>query len=67
MKGEIVYLIGKDVVVTAHGIVYRGRLVEIGMEEVYLKGDTGWITLMVADVDDIRQADAPKPNRSLND
>jgi len=60
MKGEITYLIGKDVEVTAHGIVYKGRLVEIGMEEVYLKGNTGWITLMIADVDEIRQAGAPK-------
>lgn len=62
MKGEIGYLLGKDVEVAAHGIVYRGRLIEIGMEEVYLKGDTGWITLMTADIDDIRQATTHKPD-----
>ena len=60
MKGEIKYLVGKDVEVVANGIIYRGRLIEVGMEEVYLKGDTGWITLMTADVDDIREMEAPK-------
>jgi hypothetical protein len=67
MKGEITHLIGKDVEVAAHGIVYRGRLIEIGAEEVYLKGDAGWITLMVGDVEDIRQAGEPKPDRSSNE
>ncbi len=60
MKGEIKYLIGKEVEVVANGIVYRGRLIEVGIEEVYLKGDTGWITLMTADIDDIRKAGAAK-------
>jgi len=60
MKGEIKYLIGKDVEVLAHGIIYRGRLIEIGMEEVYLKGDTGWITLMTSDIEDIREKRIPK-------
>lgn len=60
MKGEIGYLIGKDVEVVAHGIVYRGRLIEIGIDEVYLKGETGWVTLMTADVDDIREMRVPK-------
>lgn len=54
MKGEIRYLIGKDVEVVANGIVYRGRLIEVGSQEVYLKGDSGWITLMTADIDEIR-------------
>ncbi len=67
MKGDIKYLIGKDVLVAANGIIYRGRLVEIGTEEIYLKGDAGWITLMTADVDNIKQAGAPKPDRSPND
>lgn len=60
MKGDVRYLIGKNVEVVAHGIVYRGRLVEIGMEEVFLKGETGWITLMTSDVENIREMRAPK-------
>lgn len=60
MKGEIGYLVGKDVEVSAHGIVYRGRLIEIGMEEVYLKGVTGWITIMTGDIDEIREQNRPK-------
>jgi hypothetical protein len=65
MKGEVRDLVGKDVEIEAHGIVYRGRLIEIGMEEVYLKGVTGWITLMTGDIDDIREQGAPrKPRRS---
>lgn len=60
MKGEIRYLLGKNVEVIANGIIYRGRLIEVGMEEVYLKGEAGWITLMTADVDDIREGKTPK-------
>lgn len=60
MKGELKYLLGRNVEVVAHGIIYRGRLIEVGMEEVYLKGDAGWITLMTADVDDIRESKPPK-------
>jgi hypothetical protein len=60
MKGEVRYLVGKDVEVEANGIIYRGRLIEIGMEEVYLKGVTGWITLMTGDIDDIREQEPPK-------
>jgi hypothetical protein len=67
MKGDIKYLIGKDVQVAAHGIIYRGRLIEVGMEEVYLKGDTGWITIMTTDVDSIREAKAPKRDKSSTD
>jgi len=67
MKGDIKYLIGKDVHVAANGIIYRGRLIEVGMEEVYLKGDTGWITIMTTDVDNIREAKAPKRDKSSTD
>jgi hypothetical protein len=67
MKGEIKYLIGKNVEVVANGVVYRGRLIEIGMEEVYLKGDTGWITVMTTDVDSIKEAKAPKRDTSPTD
>jgi hypothetical protein len=55
MKGEIAYLVGKDVRVMAHGIEYRGRLIEIGADEVYLKGVTGWITLVTSDIEEIKE------------
>jgi hypothetical protein len=60
MKGEIRELLGRNVEVVANGIIYRGRLIEVGEEEVYLKGDAGWITLMTANVDDIRESRPPK-------
>ena len=63
MKGEIKYLIGKDVEVVANRTIYRGRLIEIGMEEVYLKGLTGWITLMTKDIDDIREMGVRAPKK----
>lgn len=60
MKGEIGYLVGKDVEVSANGIIYRGRLIEIGEEEVYLKGETGWITLVTSSIDEIREQKQPQ-------
>ena len=62
MKGEVAYLVGKDVEVVANGVIYRGKLMEIGMEEVYLKAEMGWITLMTADIDEIREKGAPARN-----
>jgi hypothetical protein len=67
MKGEIRYLLGREVEVVAHGIIYRGRLIEVGIEEVYLKGDTGWITLMTPDIEDIRESGAKKRDESIVD
>lgn len=47
-------LIGKEVEVTAKGFSYRGRLIEVSENEVFLQGDLGWIQLQVEDVTDIR-------------
>lgn len=43
----IEYLIGKVVEVTANGITYTGRLVEIGETEIHLETDSGWIVIPV--------------------
>lgn len=53
---DVLYLIGKEVVVLANGIEYRGELVEINTEEVYLKTEMGWITIPVNAINDIRPA-----------
>jgi len=40
-------LVGREVVVIADGITYRGRLVEMGEEDLHLESSSGWITLPV--------------------
>ncbi len=47
-------LIGKDVEVHTADIVYRGILVEIGESEVHLQSETGWITIPVDRVVEIK-------------
>ncbi|HLB25185.1 MAG TPA: hypothetical protein VJM83_02530 [Nitrospirota bacterium] len=49
-------MIGKEVVVTASGMIYRGRLVEVSETEVFLQGQLGWIQLRVEDVTEIKPA-----------
>jgi hypothetical protein len=49
-------LIGKEVEVIALDIVYRGILVEVGETEVYLHSESGWITIPVANIAEIRIA-----------
>jgi len=56
MKGDLGSLVGKEVEVLANSTVYRGRLIEVGLEEVYLKAETRWITIMTSAVDEIREA-----------
>ncbi len=50
-------LTGKEVVVTANGITYRGILIEVGETEVYLQSETGWIAIPTENVVDIREAE----------
>jgi len=56
MKGDLGSLVGKEVEVIANGTLYRGRLIEVGIEEVYLRTETRWITLMTSSVNDIYEA-----------
>ena len=60
MKGDLGSLVGKEVEVVANDTLYRGKLVEVGIEEVYLKTETRWITLMTSDVNEIREAGSSK-------
>ncbi len=46
-------MIGKDVVVYANGITYSGKLVEINDQEVYLEAESGWLTIPVAQIEQI--------------
>ena len=48
-------LIGKLVLVEAHGITYTGKLIEIGEEEVHLESETGWIVIPVNSIATIRE------------
>lgn len=50
-------LVGKTVEVHAVDVVYTGRLVEIGEEEVYLESDEGWVVVPVDRVAFIREKD----------
>ncbi len=46
-------MIGKNVTVHANGITYTGRLVEINEQEVYLKSESGWLTIPVMQIEEI--------------
>lgn len=42
---DLIKLIGKEVTVEADGLIYRGELVEVSEQEVYLKSEMGWMTI----------------------
>jgi hypothetical protein len=63
MKGDLGSLVGKEVEVMANGTFYRGRLIEVGIEEVYLKTETRWITLMTASVSEIHEIHASETDK----
>jgi hypothetical protein len=51
---DLIKLIGKEVIVEADGIIYRGELIEVTEEETYLKSETGWITIPMEKISSIR-------------
>ena len=55
-NGDLMGLIGKEVEVTAQGVLYRGTLIEVSENEVFLKGELGWIQLQVDGISSIRPA-----------
>jgi len=64
MKGDLGSLVGKEVEILANNTVYRGKLIEVGIEQVYLKAETRWITLMTSAVNEIREiTDSETTNR----
>ena len=48
-------LVGKIVIVETPDIIYTGRLVEIGEQDVYLQSDSGWIVIPVDKITDIQE------------
>ncbi|MBN1573761.1 MAG: hypothetical protein JW984_11250 [Deltaproteobacteria bacterium] len=55
MKGDLKGFLRKEVEIVAHGVVYRGVLIEVGEEEVLLKSEARWVTLLTLDVMEIRE------------
>jgi len=51
----MIELIGKIVEVETGDITYTGRLVEIGVDEVHLESEIGWITIPVDMIAFIRE------------
>ncbi len=54
-NSNLLDLIGKEVEVSASGITYNGRLIEVSDTEVFIQSEMGWIQIMVSDVTDIRE------------
>jgi len=48
-------LIGTYVEVTANDIVYAGKLVEIGEEDVFIEAASGWIVIPLKNVAAIKK------------
>jgi hypothetical protein len=50
-------LIGKEVEIITMDVVYKGILVEVGETNVYLRSESGWVTIPVANIAEIRVAE----------
>lgn len=50
----MIELLGKYVEVLANEIIYTGKLIEIGEEEVFLEAESGWVVIPVEKVAAIR-------------
>ncbi|MBI5664952.1 MAG: hypothetical protein HZC49_07700 [Nitrospirae bacterium] len=50
-------LTGREVEVFTFETVYRGILIEIGLNEVHLKSESGWIVVPVEKIVEIREAE----------
>lgn len=53
---DLIRLINKEVIVEADGIIYRGELIEVSEQEVFLKSEYGWITIPMEKISSIRGA-----------
>jgi len=61
-------LVRKRVEVVAHGgIVYKGQLIEASEEAIFLKGDTGWITIPMEKVVAVREEGADEVKKDWRD
>lgn len=53
---EIANMIGKEVVVVANDVEYRGVLIEISEDSIFLKAPSQWIEIPTAGVSSVRPA-----------
>ncbi len=53
-------LVGHEVEVMASGILYRGRLVEMGEENLHMESSYGWITIPMERVTSVTPAGGEK-------
>jgi hypothetical protein len=53
---ELYTMIGKEVVVIANGMEYKGVLIEVSDADVHIKGPLQWISLPVSSVSRIELA-----------
>ncbi len=60
MKGDLKRFIRKEVEIIAHGILYKGILIEISDQEIHLKTETRWLTIVTSAVTEIREPGKPK-------
>ena len=51
---NLMALIGSEVEVTAGGMVYFGRLIEVSETDVFLQGELGWVQVPVEKVTEIK-------------
>jgi|GEM_PF-1977185 len=52
---RVLDLIGKIVIVETLETTYTGKLIEIGVEEVHLETDMGWIVIPIDRVAEIKE------------
>jgi hypothetical protein len=53
--GNMIDLVGKIVEVETGDIVYIGRLIEVGEDEVHIEAKTGWVVIPVEKIAYIRE------------
>lgn len=58
MGGNMLDLIGKIVDVETPDMVYTGKLIEIGEEDVHLESESGWIVVPVDRIINIKEKDS---------
>jgi len=56
MQDSLQKLVRKTVVVVTHGgINYRGQLIEASEDTMFLKGETGWVTIPMEKIISVRE------------
>lgn len=61
MQDSLQKLVRKNVEVIAHGgITYKGQLIEAGEEALFIKTDSGWVTIPMDHIISVRGQDEEK-------